>query len=983
MKYYLCCCLLLCSLGLASQEFPIRQTYDLYSSGQSFSCSDGDIIFWSDNSSSHWDIYAQKIPLAGGSLWPDNLLLYSAPGDQVILGGVTASDGNYILLMGDKDREGFSRSFLLKINPNAAMLWAPGGVEVPIGGLLISKAFLVPNSCGGAYVAYNNPIHTGVVQGQNYDVDGNPLWEDGRLIATHTSSLELSQAISDGEGGMILNLKKMVANSPQSHLLRLDTTGTQIGSNPLVNPNVFQDKLFDIVESTLGHFILWQIRDYEDYGNFVRFRKIDSMGNLLGGNTTHNFPAGWVTQDYILRPTADGGIAFLWEGWSIATPVDLKLIKLSSTFQQQWVVDLDGTESSSWLNVAGKQMETSPSGRIWLTWIQERVTGGYANVAQLISPEGELCWENGGIELNPPGFCNLLLVQRDTRGLYICSNYSDSQHQIRYQDYDDNGVSNLPGEGVLIVESLCGRVEKHQMLAVGDKYFVSWQEDFSERNLCYQILDQAQNCLLEPEGRVLPDAYIFWDWIPVGDNQVAFLLERRVGESHYTYLQCVDTSGNYLYPEPGIQVEHSSEFGVRELRLASLNGDLYVSWIQSSSDYSAYEIRAQRYSGGIACWEPNGKILLSCPSGNGGITFYNGFTGEYLLWGRDFGTLARAVRYDSEGNPDPAWEPGGVELIAIPMPDPYYPRQEVMDFGFDGEALIVRVKTTIEDSEDIRLQKISPQGQRLWTDQGYTVVTPGSGSKNPDIVYGNTTSYLYQDPSDPAQRLLLQRVNAQGLAVFEGEVREIQSGLHELGSAKLFHFADGNWLCAWSDTDGLDPYNRDIFSRRISSEGLPLDTAASIVCNERYPQDVLEGAVIGDNLLLTWKDYRTGVLPDERVNGFPGLWARYLSSQGSAGEDPSAPVPILTLRPNYPNPFNPSTSISFSLAVSGVTSLEIYNLRGQLVRRLLSDESLPAGEHLASWDGRDESQRVVSTGIYYYRLSQGGVSATRRMVMIK
>ncbi|MEF3695453.1 MAG: hypothetical protein V3576_08925, partial [Candidatus Cloacimonadota bacterium] len=111
MRKILYCLLLLFCLGLSAQEFPIRQTYDLYSSVQSFSCSDGDIIFWSDNSSSHWDIYAQKIPLAGGSLWPDNLLLYSAPGDQVILGGVTASDGNYILLMGDKDREGFTRLF--------------------------------------------------------------------------------------------------------------------------------------------------------------------------------------------------------------------------------------------------------------------------------------------------------------------------------------------------------------------------------------------------------------------------------------------------------------------------------------------------------------------------------------------------------------------------------------------------------------------------------------------------------------------------------------------------------------------------------------------------------------------------------------------------------------------------------------------------------------------------------------------------------
>ncbi|MBC7187919.1 MAG: T9SS type A sorting domain-containing protein [Calditrichaeota bacterium] len=70
---------------------------------------------------------------------------------------------------------------------------------------------------------------------------------------------------------------------------------------------------------------------------------------------------------------------------------------------------------------------------------------------------------------------------------------------------------------------------------------------------------------------------------------------------------------------------------------------------------------------------------------------------------------------------------------------------------------------------------------------------------------------------------------------------------------------------------------------------------------------------------------------------------------------------------NYPNPFNPTTTIVYALPRSSRVTLEVYNLLGQCVRTLV-DETEPPGVHRVLWDGRDANGQQVSSGCYFYRL---------------
>ena len=88
------------------------------------------------------------------------------------------------------------------------------------------------------------------------------------------------------------------------------------------------------------------------------------------------------------------------------------------------------------------------------------------------------------------------------------------------------------------------------------------------------------------------------------------------------------------------------------------------------------------------------------------------------------------------------------------------------------------------------------------------------------------------------------------------------------------------------------------------------------------------------------------------------------------------------LNANYPNPFNPTTNISFALPIDSKVSLKIYNVAGQLVRTLVN-ETMVAGTHTVTWNGANSNGEKVASGIYFYKLNAGDYSKTMKMVMTK
>ncbi len=161
------------------------------------------------------------------------------------------------------------------------------------------------------------------------------------------------------------------------------------------------------------------------------------------------------------------------------------------------------------------------------------------------------------------------------------------------------------------------------------------------------------------------------------------------------------------------------------------------------------------------------------------------------------------------------------------------------------------------------------------------------------------------------------------------------------------------WLAATPDTGVVAPGGEATIAVCVDSEWLsPGVYECNLVIASNDPDEPV--VVVPVTLTVIW----TGIEDDE-----------------VAGR--------LTLRGNYPNPFNPATTIAYDLPSATTVTLSVYDITGRHIRTLLDGASLEAGRHEVPWDGRDAAGRDVASGVYFYRLEAAGESITRKMILVK
>jgi hypothetical protein len=98
--------------------------------------------------------------------------------------------------------------------------------------------------------------------------------------------------------------------------------------------------------------------------------------------------------------------------------------------------------------------------------------------------------------------------------------------------------------------------------------------------------------------------------------------------------------------------------------------------------------------------------------------------------------------------------------------------------------------------------------------------------------------------------------------------------------------------------------------------------------------------------------------------------------------DDNVVVAATALKGNYPNPFNPRTTISFDLKDRSPVRIDIYNAKGQLITTLV-DEVKASGHYTVNWNGTDSHGKPVASGVYSYRMRSGKYTSTQRMMLMK
>jgi len=143
------------------------------------------------------------------------------------------------------------------------------------------------------------------------------------------------------------------------------------------------------------------------------------------------------------------------------------------------------------------------------------------------------------------------------------------------------------------------------------------------------------------------------------------------------------------------------------------------------------------------------------------------------------------------------------------------------------------------------------------------------------------------------------------------------------------------------------------------------DDKASVTC--RYPQLKPK----------TMSEYETN-----RESILVSLFGADENQAGYTDAEYTQQAILSVLRSNFPNPFNPSTTISFLLPKDASCILEVYNIRGQKVKTLINETRF-AGNHSVVWTGLDDNGKPVSSGLYFYRLTTPNSFQTNKMLLLK
>ncbi len=134
--------------------------------------------------------------------------------------------------------------------------------------------------------------------------------------------------------------------------------------------------------------------------------------------------------------------------------------------------------------------------------------------------------------------------------------------------------------------------------------------------------------------------------------------------------------------------------------------------------------------------------------------------------------------------------------------------------------------------------------------------------------------------------------------------------------------------------------------------------------------------------------YYIGIITYDDANNPSGLSnvssaEAYFEFSTDIDDDDNASLPThFSLAQNYPNPFNPTTQIDYAVPQRSNVRIDVFNVQGQLVRTLVDEMKAP-GFHSVEWDGRDNGNTDVASGIYFYRIAAGDFHESRKMVMLK
>lgn len=984
------------------QNLKLRSSVSLEWTQACVALPDGSLLLvWSDTHAIDRDIYAQRVSAAGDLLWPEPRVVDNKSGFQKNPVLAASSDGLFFVAWNDTHANIGGDLRIQKIDSAGQCLWAEGGIPVTASDANEYELRLTPDSGGGVIVTWVRESDGEIYSyGQKFAADGTRLWAEGGINLTGQNYYTLSSIQSDGAGGIYCAYSSDYIAESYVYLNRISSAGTPLWLAPAClgdGVNTFRRGLVLLC----GNALYLTCYGYTGSGDAQFLQQYDLNGNPAWPQPLDITPAGQylgIPLHFVYSPS-DNSFLLSHIVYGADNQNSLFLRKFDASGQALWSVPVE-PNLAYFYEPRTVDLIADGSGGGYLAYSRANPDYWYGDPClQRFDINGAPQWGNGVQLMGNPGSWPLSSLHAHQGALWIAWTASAGENYgLHYQKLTPEGTIQLEPGGRELFSGLKSMwTEGWMVVPRSTDHLVLWNDDRYSDNMChvyFQAVNPNGTMDYTPNGVPVTcltgaEQYLATAVVLPDDRTVVVWFDRRTGY-YELYAQLLDAQGTRLWAQDGVHLRGIINDGwIPSLKICEENGSVFFVWSYSiySGSGNTSLLQAQKITNGVAQWGENGIDLL--PAGDYPYKRLVDLKGRCLLYS---GRMASSGVYTqvfahkfsaADASPEPGWSAFGTPICQDGAVGVYsrqgialQPRPEGM-FALYSEA-------SDELGNCVMAQLLGPNGALLLAPTGELVLdVPGYVSPQYADLGTNDFAVLWQQHDNGYTGSYLQRFLYAPAPLWDAVAIPDSIGYLYSRPARLDNDA---FLVSWAHNPDY-PYsdlNAWINYIYVTPEGSLYgpDHLYTIPTGDRVIYS-LQASALGNQTLLLWADGSSyNIWKDEPIEHC-NLWVRMVGNPTTAADDPGlVPGAPAALLPNRPNPFASGTTLRYALKAPGAIELAVYNLRGQLVR-VLERVKRTAGEHTAHWDGTDAQGRAVASGIYLCRLSSGGTTSTRRLLLLK
>ena len=973
MKNYICLILfmslslLLCAQPIAEVRIGENIKYD----GHVLQSSTNETwILWDDSAVHGYEIHGQKYDSLGNAAFDPPITIASSGNSVKLLDAVASSDNGLVLLFMQETGLGHQPVdfYVQKLNSLGQKQWTDSGIYVAqVSDVKFPGSRLCANNLGGAFLLYNSYDSQGptITRFSNYDATGNNIWtadnEAGYYYSAYRDQLLLTDA-----GDLIINLHAW----QNSYLRKVDNNGNTVGSFPMFAPDAVipEDPLFQ--KAADGNFLIYSAN--YDSVHPLSMQMMDANGDLVY-STLKQLSMGSESYQGTLKfePLLDGGFILAYQVSSHSP--ELKAQRLTATLDPVWgsvnPLILTGEH-----RIVESALAVDSSSHAWLAVLRASPNFDIMQVEMVkLNPDGSPAFSPQMVS-SPTGFKRHIGYSLLTdKAMLFWHDDLSRQASLRRQKFTAYGDQLLTENGAPIVSKLAGNAEIYDIYNLANRTVcLMYDTRGPNRQIYYQILDNDMNQYLPVNGQALDlsdDCAHFILAAKVSPQNTLFIVYRKNNE---LYVQELDANGNTLHPGSGILLSSSNSSGYGAA-LGFADNSVCIYWTYSLGAHS-YKgiIKGQKIEAGATVWGEDGIEIYDSIGKNVATMDAQG---RYLIFKCDNYVLQRkelrALYIQPTGSVDPAWNPEGVLLINS---DTWLSSLAGFKAGvIEDELYCFDFTDNISFDHSLRAQKVDASGNIQWGDEGLQICF--TDYLMPDLlssIFTHEINILYRCPGEG---IFLQKLDAQGNMGFAGLGVSLPSSETHYGAARLTQHANGSYSYFWLEYETNGKLSQE--HMYINPDGSFGESQTLLSANISDMHSVY----CDNSAVLYWNQYNIDYLSYDEI-ALACICARAIAGPIANADITTEPMPMVSLMQNSPNPFTGSTNISYKLREASPVKIQIFNIKGQLVRELPSMQKA-AGEYTWDWNGTDGHGKRCAGGIYLYRIDAEGHSVIKKMVLIR